>query len=159
VRLFSKGNTKFIIEGNQCCIDTSCLKINAMASGFIIRLRRLGLGRFWTEGPRCIALRVVRESARCRASSLTPRSLTVEGESIPIEHRKMLLEDIRLDSSNPRIPHAVKKPVAPTMRLSQLDSRSFSANPKHVTRTNPGTLILLGTDQRSPILRREEIKE
>ena len=40
---------------------------------------------------------------------LTTEMLIVEGREIPTEHRKMPLEDVRLDPSNPRIQHAVKK--------------------------------------------------
>jgi hypothetical protein len=37
------------------------------------------------------------------------QTLTIDGDAIPIEHRKMPLEDVRLDPSNPRIQHAVKQ--------------------------------------------------
>jgi hypothetical protein len=48
-------------------------------------------------------------AASHRQATLSDDTLTIEGESIPIEHRRMRLEDVRLDPSNPRIQHAVKK--------------------------------------------------
>ncbi len=36
-------------------------------------------------------------------------TLTIEGQEIPVEHRKIPLDDVRLDPSNPRIQHAVKQ--------------------------------------------------
>ena len=40
---------------------------------------------------------------------LVGHTLIIEGEKIPVQHREMPLEDVRLDSSNPRIQHAVKR--------------------------------------------------
>lgn len=40
---------------------------------------------------------------------LVGQTLIIEGEKIPVEHREMPLEDVRLDPSNPRIQHAVKR--------------------------------------------------
>src|SRR5437016_3616217 len=40
---------------------------------------------------------------------LTGQTLIIEGEPIPVEHRKMPLKDVRLDPNNPRIQHAVKQ--------------------------------------------------
>jgi hypothetical protein len=40
---------------------------------------------------------------------LTGDALTIEGEEISVEQRKMRLADVRLDPSNPRIQHAVKQ--------------------------------------------------
>lgn len=36
-------------------------------------------------------------------------TLIIEGQEIPVEHRKIPLDDVRLDPSNPRIQHAVKQ--------------------------------------------------
>jgi hypothetical protein len=41
--------------------------------------------------------------------TLTDQALTIEGDAIPVEHRRMPLKDVRLDPSNPRIRHAVKQ--------------------------------------------------
>src|SRR5216684_2339732 len=51
---------------------------------------------------------------------LTGETLVIEGESITVEHRKMPLEDVRLDPSNPRIQHAVKK-ISTNGTISQDD--------------------------------------
>jgi hypothetical protein len=40
---------------------------------------------------------------------LTVQTLTIDGEAIPIEHKRMQLEEVQLDPSNPRIQHAVKQ--------------------------------------------------
>lgn len=40
---------------------------------------------------------------------LVGQTLIIEGERIPVQHREMPLEDVRLDPSNPRIQHAVKR--------------------------------------------------
>jgi|SRR5579859_2220352 len=40
---------------------------------------------------------------------LVGQTLIIEGETIPIEYRKLPLEDLLLDSSNPRIQHAAKQ--------------------------------------------------
>lgn len=55
---------------------------------------------------------------------LTGQTLTIENESIPIEHRRMPLKGVRLDSSNPRIQHAVKK-VSQNGTISQDDLRKL----------------------------------
>jgi hypothetical protein len=40
---------------------------------------------------------------------LVGQTLIIEGEAISVEYREMPLEDVRLDPSNPRIQHAVKR--------------------------------------------------
>lgn len=55
---------------------------------------------------------------------LADHTLTIENESISIEHRRMPLEDVRLDSRNPRIQHAVKK-VSKNGNISQDDLRKL----------------------------------
>jgi hypothetical protein len=40
---------------------------------------------------------------------LVGSTLIVEGEEIPVEHRKVPVEDVHLDPGNPRIQHAVKR--------------------------------------------------
>jgi len=40
---------------------------------------------------------------------LVGQTLIIEGEAIPVEHRKLPLKDVCLDASNPRIQHAVKR--------------------------------------------------
>lgn len=41
--------------------------------------------------------------------TLTDHELIIEGQAIPVQHRRMPLKDVRLDPSNPRIRHAVKQ--------------------------------------------------
>lgn len=43
------------------------------------------------------------------SSALVNQTLIIESERIPVEHREMDLDDVRLDPSNPRIQHAVKR--------------------------------------------------
>jgi hypothetical protein len=55
---------------------------------------------------------------------LTGQTLIIEGEAIPIEHRRMPLDDVRLDPSNPRIQHAVKQ-ISKNGTISQEDLRKL----------------------------------
>jgi hypothetical protein len=55
---------------------------------------------------------------------LIGQTLTIEGQAIPIEHRSMLLKDVRLDPSNPRIQHAVKQ-VSKNGTISQDELRKL----------------------------------
>jgi hypothetical protein len=49
---------------------------------------------------------------------LTDQMLIIEGESIRVEHRRMSLKDVKLDATNPRIRHAVKR-VSQNGQISQ----------------------------------------
>jgi len=40
---------------------------------------------------------------------IVDQTLIIEGESIPVEHRRMDLKDVKLDATNPRIQHAVRQ--------------------------------------------------
>lgn len=55
---------------------------------------------------------------------LIGQTLIIEGEVIPIEHREMSLEDVRLDPSNPRIQHAVKR-ISKNRVISQDELRNL----------------------------------
>jgi len=55
---------------------------------------------------------------------LVGQTLIIEGEAISVEHREMPLEDVRLDPSNPRIQHAVKR-ITKNGVVSQDDLRNL----------------------------------
>jgi hypothetical protein len=55
---------------------------------------------------------------------LIGQTLIIEGESIPVEHRRMPLMEIKLDPSNPRIQHAVKR-VSKNGQMGQADLRKL----------------------------------
>src|SRR5205807_6034769 len=55
---------------------------------------------------------------------LTGHTLIIEGIEIPIEHRNMPLEDVVLDSLNPRIQHAVRQ-ISKNGSMSQNDLRKL----------------------------------
>ena len=57
-------------------------------------------------------------------TALTDEALIIEGERVPVEHRRMLLKDVLLDPANPRIQHAVKQ-KAKNGFLSQDDLRAL----------------------------------
>jgi hypothetical protein len=52
------------------------------------------------------------------------QTLIIESEAIPIEHRAMPLDDVRLDPSNPRIQHAVRR-ASKNGAISQEDLRNL----------------------------------
>ena len=56
---------------------------------------------------------------------LVGQMLIIEGERIPVQHREMPLEDVRLDPSNPRIQHAVKQNSNYGRTVSQDDLRNL----------------------------------
>jgi hypothetical protein len=55
---------------------------------------------------------------------LVGQTLVIEGEPIPVQHREMSLEDVRLDPSNPRIQHAVKR-ASKGRTIGQKDLRNL----------------------------------
>lgn len=55
---------------------------------------------------------------------LSGQTLIIEGDAIPVEHRKMPLKDVLLDASNPRIQHAVKQ-ASKNGTLSQEELRKL----------------------------------
>lgn len=55
---------------------------------------------------------------------LTGHHLIIEGEEIPIEHRRMPLRDVILDPNNPRIQHVVKR-VAQDGKIGQAELRKL----------------------------------
>src|ERR1700724_420755 len=55
---------------------------------------------------------------------LTGQTLIIEGVEISIEHRKMPLEDVLLDPSNPRIQHAVRQ-ISKNGSINQDDLRKL----------------------------------
>jgi hypothetical protein len=59
-----------------------------------------------------------------RSVVLLDQKLIIEGDEIPVEHRKIPLGNVRLDPSNPRIQHAVKR-ISKNYEISQLDLRKL----------------------------------
>lgn len=55
---------------------------------------------------------------------LLAQMLIIEGDEIPVEHRKIPLEDVHLDPSNPRIQHAVKR-ISKNGSISQGELRKL----------------------------------
>jgi hypothetical protein len=55
---------------------------------------------------------------------LTGQTLIIEGEAIPIEHRRIPLQDVILDPDNPRIQHEVKR-VARNGKIGQDELRKL----------------------------------
>src|SRR5882762_1566486 len=55
---------------------------------------------------------------------LVGQTLIIEGEAIPVEHRKLPLKDVCLDATNPRIQHAVKR-IQKNGAVSQGDLRNL----------------------------------
>jgi len=64
------------------------------------------------------------ESIGAPQALLIGQRLIIEGEEIPVEQRKIRLADVRLDPSNPRIQHAVKR-ASKNGAISQEDLRKI----------------------------------